>query len=151
MIVVPPLLVGAAQVTTADTLRGLADTDSGTEDTVPARSDAEATDADPAPTMFVARTVNVYRAPLVRPATVHVSAGATAAQVSPPGDAVTVYPVMAVPPVLVGASQLTTADPISALAVTVRGTEGTAHTVTGDDATDTGPAPAPFVARAVKV
>jgi hypothetical protein len=69
---------------------------------------ALATDAGEVPTALVAVTVNVYAVPLVRPVTVAVKGPAEVA-VRPPGDAVTVYPVIGDPPLLAGAVHDTTA------------------------------------------
>ena len=57
---------------------------------------------------MVAVTVNVYAVPLVRPGTVTDVAPVVVA-VKPPGDAVTVYPVMGEPPLLAGVVHDTTA------------------------------------------
>jgi hypothetical protein len=57
---------------------------------------------------LVAVAVNVYAVPLVNPGTVPVVAPAVLT-VAPPGDAITVYPVIAEPPLLAGAVQVTTA------------------------------------------
>ena len=62
----------------------------------------EAADADPVPTAFVAVTVNVYAVPFDKPVTVALVAPVVDA-VKDPGDDVTVYPVIAVPPLLAGA------------------------------------------------
>jgi hypothetical protein len=59
-------------------------------------------DGEPVPTAFVAVTVNVYPVPFVNPVTVALVAPVVDA-VKPPGDDVTVYPVIAVPPLLAGA------------------------------------------------
>jgi len=60
-------------------------------------TDADATDALESPTALVATTVNVYAVPLVSPDTTH-SVAPVVVHVCPPGDAVTVYPVTALPP-----------------------------------------------------
>ena len=65
-------------------------------------------EAGPVPTPFVAFTLKVYAVPFVNPVTVQLVAGAVAVH-EPPGAPVTVYPVIAEPPVFVGAVQLTTA------------------------------------------
>ena len=67
-----------------------------------------ADDADPVPLALVALTVKVYVEPAVRPE-VMVQEVPDPVQVAPPGLAVAVYVVMAEPPVLAGALQLTTA------------------------------------------
>ena len=52
--------------------------------------------------------MNVYAVPLVSPGTV-ADVPTIVVAVAPPGDAVTVYPVIAEPPLLAGAVQVTTA------------------------------------------
>jgi hypothetical protein len=70
-------------------------------------------------------------------------------QVAPPGLAVAVYPVMALPPSEAGALQerLTWASP--AVVVSRVGAPGTVAGV-ADSALDAGPVPTPFVAVTVK-
>ena len=73
-------------------------------------------------------------------------------QVFPPGEAVTVYPVSGLPPLLTGATHLTTADPFPAMADTPDGAPGTvaaALGTTGADAAEAGPVPTAFRARTV--
>ena len=65
--------------------------------------------------------------PLTRPVTVLVVAPVVVA-LCPPGDAVTVYLVMAEPPLVAGAVQLTTARPLPATACTELGEPGVADT-----------------------
>ena len=72
--------------------------------------------------------------------------------VRPPGEEVTVYPVIADPPVFVGAVKLTVALPLLAVAEILVGTPGAVNAgVTGEDALEELPAPLPFVAVTVKV
>ena len=73
---------------------------------------------------------------------------------APPGLAVTVYPVMALPPLLAGAVQLTLALALPAVAVTPVGAAGAvvvAVGVTGADAAENVPVPCALVARTVNV
>jgi hypothetical protein len=73
--------------------------------------------------MFVAATVNVYAVPLVKPLTV--TGEDEPVPVMPPGDEVTVYPVMAPPPVLAGAVKVTDTAPLpAAVAVPIVGASG---------------------------
>ena len=74
------------------------------------------------------------------------------AQVAPPGEAVTVYPVIGVPPLVADAVHATT-DWVLAyeVAVTPVGTEGTVAGVAGPEAAEAGPVPAPLVAFTVNV
>ena len=74
--------------------------------------------------------------------------------VSPPGIEVTVYPVIAEPPVLVGAVNATLALALPAEAVPIVGAPGTVTDgvgVTLFDAAEDGPDPTLFVAVTVKV
>ena len=76
-------------------------------------------DAGPLPTALVAWTVNVYAVPLVRPVTVIGLAVPVA--VLPPGDEVTVYEVIGLPPLEAGGLKLTVACAFPAVAVTSSG------------------------------
>ena len=67
---------------------------------------ADGAEALPVPALLVAVTVKVYGVPLVRPVTVQPVEAVV--QVRPPGDEVTVYPLMAAPPSEAGAVQDTT-------------------------------------------
>jgi len=98
----PPLLAGVVQVTTAEALPGVADTAVGAPGTVLGVIAALGDDAGETPTLLVAVTVNVYEVPLVKPLTVTLVPMIVVA-VAPPGDAVTVYPVIVEPPLLTGA------------------------------------------------
>src|SRR5665648_799197 len=104
----PPLLAGAVQLTIAEAFPGVANTAVGAPGTVLGVTTALATDAGEVPTLLVAVTVNVYAVPLASPVTVPVVTSVVLT-VAPPGDAVTVYPVIDEPPLLTGAAQLTTA------------------------------------------
>src|SRR5665213_3155988 len=83
-------------------------------------------DAGPVPAPLVAVTVNRYEVPLVRPATITEVAEAPAATVAPPGETVTVYPVIGDPPSDAGGLHWTVADPLPAVAVPMVGAPGTA-------------------------
>jgi hypothetical protein len=69
----------------------------------------------------------------------------------PEGFDVTVYPVMTLPPVDVGAVKLTVAWALPGVAVPIVGAPGTAAGVTGLEAPDDRLVPARFVAVTVKV
>lgn len=69
----------------------------------------------------------------------------------PPGVAVTVYPVMFDPPLLVGTEKLTVAWPLPAVAEGLAGTPGALAGVTVLDGDDAVPVPAELVAVTVKV
>jgi hypothetical protein len=105
-------------------------------------------DAAPVPTTFVAVTVKVYAVPFASPVTTIGLDGPVA--VAPPGDAVTVYEMIAAPPSS-GAVKPTVAWPVPATADTSVGGPGTVAGVTWPDGADGGPVPATFVAATVKV
>ena len=151
MIAEPPLLAGAAKLTAALPLLPLAAMPVGAPGAIAAGvTAAEAPEAVPVPTLFVAVTVNVYAVPLVRPVTVIGEEGPVA--VRPPGEAVTVYPVIGEPPVFVGAVKLTVALPLLTLALIPVGVPGAvAAGLTEDDALDAVPVATEFVAVTVKV
>jgi anti-sigma factor RsiW len=88
---------------------------------------------------------------LVRPLTLHVVAGALTVQVAPPGLAVTVYELMAAPPLLDGAVQETEAEPFDGVAATEVGAPGTVTGVTELEAEDGLESPAVLWAVTVKV
>jgi hypothetical protein len=72
--------------------------------------------------------------------------------VMPLGEEVTVYPVIADPPVFVGAVKLTVALPLLPLAEMLVGAPGTvAAGVTDDDAVEAVPVPTELLAVTVKV
>ena len=71
-------------------------------------------------------------------------------QVNPPGDEVTVYPVMALPPVDPGAVQLTTDEALAAVPETPVGAPGTVLGVTFDDV-PAAELPAAFIATTLNV
>jgi len=100
----PPSLTGAVHDTTAWAFPGTADTAVGgfgavNEDGVTAALGNEPSEF---PDTLAAVTENVYAVPFVRPETVAVVAIMVLTD-APPGDAVTVYPVTADPPLLAGA------------------------------------------------
>jgi hypothetical protein len=109
----------------------------------------DAAEAGPVPTPFVAVTVNVYAVPFVSPVTVIGLAEPDA--VAPPGEAVTVYELIA-EPLVEGAVKLTVAcrsPPLAETPVGVPGTWGAG--VTALDAAEAEPVPALLVAVTVKV
>jgi hypothetical protein len=67
------------------------------------------------------------------------------------GDEVTVYPVIALPPLDPGAVQLTTDDALAAVPRTFVGAPGTVLGVTAEDAVEAVELPAALVATTVKV
>ena len=121
----------------------------GTPGTVAGTTAPDAVDAEPVPAAFVAVTVNVYEVPFVRPVTVQLVVAVV--QVSDPGEDVTVYPVIALPPLLEGAVQETATWVDPNTPDTPVGAPGTVAGTTADDAEDAAPAPALFVAATVNV
>ena len=147
----PPVFVGAEKLTVALPLLPLAEMLVGTPGAIGAGVTADdALEAVPVPTELVATTVKVYAVPLVNPVTVIGDEEPVA--VRPPGDEVTVYPVIADPPVFVGAVKLTVALPLLPVAEILVGTPGAVNAgVTGADALEEPPEMPPFVAVTVQV
>jgi len=87
---------------------------------------------------------------LVKPVTATVVASVVVA-VCPPGEAVTVYPVMAEPPLLAGAVHDTDAWVLPGVALTPVGAPGTVDGVTALEADEAAEVPPTLVAVAVKV
>ena len=155
MIAAPPSLLGFDQVILADESPKSALAITGATGTVAGTSDADGRETGPVPSAFVATTVKMYCCPLVRPVTTQELAPLVAGaveQVKPPGIEVTVYSVMARPPVLIGADH-DTVDLLSSfeLATTRSGSDGTPVGVTAADADDAFPAPTQFTATTLKV
>jgi hypothetical protein len=71
--------------------------------------------------------------------------------VFPPGDEVTTYPVMALPPFDAGAVQLTPALVLPEVAITLVGAPGTVAGVTEFDGADAEPGPNVLLATTVNV
>jgi hypothetical protein len=156
MIAEPPFEPGALKVTVAWAFPGVAVTAVGAPGMVAPLGGADGVaafdgaEAGPVPTAFVAVTVNVYLTPFVKPVTVNGLAAPVA--VSPPGDAVTVYEVIADPPFDAGALNVTVAWPFPAVAAPALGAPGTVggtDGVTVFDGADAGPVPTLFVAVTV--
>jgi hypothetical protein len=143
------LLAGAVQETAAEALPAVADTDVGAPGAVAGVTAGLAADGALVPAPLVAVTVNVYGVPLTRPITVQPSVAVV--QVAPPGDAVTVYPVIDLPPLLTGAVHETAAEALPGVADTDVGTPGAVAGVTAELGADGALVPAPLVAVTVKV
>jgi len=94
----------------------------------------DAADADPAPALFAAVTVNEYEVPFERPVTVQLVVDVV--QVNEPGVDVTVYPVVGLPPVEEGAIHDTAASAFPDTADTDLGTPGVVAGTTTPDAPD---------------
>ena len=151
MIAAPPLLAGAVKLTVALPLLPVAEIPVGAPGAIAAGVTADdALEAVPVPTELVAVTVMVYAVPLVSPVTV-IGDDAPVA-VRPPGEEVTVYPVITDPPVFTGAVKLTVALPLLTVAEILVGTPGAIGAgVTADDALEAVPVPTELVALTVKV
>jgi hypothetical protein len=156
----PPFDIGAVQDTDADALPAVAVTAVGAPGAVAGATGvtlADAADDAPAPTAFVAVTVNVYAVPFVNPDTVvDVPVPVTVVGVCAvvPVNGVTTYPVIGLPPFDAGAVQDTDADALPAVAVTAVGAPGAVAGATGvtlADAADDAPTPTAFVAATVNV
>ncbi len=89
MIDAPPLSAGADQETTDWPLASVPVAPVGGFGTVRGTAAGEMLLAAPAPTSFVAVTVNVYETPLERPLTVQARGPLVHVHVWPPGEAVT--------------------------------------------------------------
>src|SRR5206468_3379763 len=105
VIALPPSEAGAVQCSSAERRAGGAGTPAGGPGTPVGVTALEGADAAPGPLALPATTVNVYDVPFAKPPTVALVAPAAADTVAPPGDAVTVYPVIALPPSEAGAVQ----------------------------------------------
>ena len=103
----PPLDTGAVNATLAYILPPVATGLVGAPGTVLGVTAVDTIDATELPTALVATTVNVYSVPLVKLVTV--SDKPVPVEVRPPGEEVTVYPVMVLPPVETGAVKVTVA------------------------------------------
>jgi len=111
----------------------------------------EAIEASEKPASFRALTVNVYLVPFSKPLTTHVLVGWTAEQLAPPGLAMTAYPTIAEPFVLVGAVHETTLwRSAFDVAVTPVGAPGLPAGMVAGEASDNGESPRRFVAFTLK-
>jgi hypothetical protein len=132
VIALPSVLAGALQLTVAEALPPAGAPMVGVPGVVAGVTLAEELENEPVPTTLMAATVNVYASPLVSPVTVQVVAvlDVEEGHASVVGvevvtfSAVTVYPVIALPPVLAGALQLTVAEAFPLEGVPMVGTPG---------------------------
>ena len=143
----PPLEAGAVNVTTAFVFPGVALSIVGAPGNVDGMTPTD-TEA-PVPIELIATTVNVYEVPFAKPVTVMGELGAVA--VKPPTLDVTLYEVIAEPPVEEGAVKLIEALPFPAAALTLVGAPGTVAGVIADEGVDDAPFPFELVAVTVKV
>jgi hypothetical protein len=130
----PPVFTGAFQETYCDAFPETAVTPVGASGTDIGVTEDDAAEAIELPTELVAFTVNVTGVPFVRPVSEAVKTFPRLMGL--PVDGVTIYPVIAEPPVFVGADQETAAWPLPATAVTLIGASGTVIGVTEDDTAD---------------
>jgi len=123
--------------------------------TVEGVAEADATDSADVPRLFVATALNMYSTPLVKPLIEQVVVAELVVHVPdamlPNVYAVAVYPVMAEPFMLTGASQDTVAEVLDATAVTLIGGEGAAFTAMPAEASEASEVPAVLVAVTLKV
>lgn len=124
----PPLLIGGVKVTVASPLPRVAVPIVGASGIVAGPTELLVPDAELVPTALVAVTVNVYDVPLAKPVTVNGEAPPVA--VKPPGLEVTVYDVIAEPPLFIGGVNETVACPFPPVAVPIVGASGTFAGVT---------------------
>lgn len=103
------------------------------------------------PAALFATTVKLYVVELLRPLTVQLVAPAGAVHVAPPGEAVTVYPVIAAPPSLIGAVNETVALESPATAVMDVGASGADAGVAVTETVEDSESPTPLVAMTLKV
>ena len=112
-------------------------------------TDADAAEATEFPAALVATTVKVYDASVAKPDT---SRGELAPiAVKFPGEDVTVYPVMPLPPVEAGAVNATLACALPAVATGLVGAPGTVLGITDPDGAEETEFPAALVATTVKL
>ena len=89
--------------------------------------------------------------PLVSPATIAANVDPFTEADFPPGPAVTVYPVIGLPPSDVGAVHVTMDWPLPGVALTAVGLPGMVAGVTGPDGFEAGPSPRIVIALTVNV
>jgi hypothetical protein len=150
----PPLETGGVKVTVAVSSPTLTLRDVGAPGTVAAFTAIEAVEVSEIPIALLAVATYLYSVPFVKPVTVQLVAGAFTVHVLF-GDsglpevsrAVTVYEVIAEPPLSSGAVNETTADAFAVVAVSPVGGPGILAGVTADDATESVDVPVAFVAE----
>jgi len=110
---------------------------------------AERAEAAPTPVALRAATSNVYVVPLVSPVTdIGLADAETVLSRVVPANTRTSYPVIAEPPLLAGAVQVTVAEPLPAVTAPSVGAPGTvAVGVTAAERVEAGPLPAVLVAN----
>jgi hypothetical protein len=119
----PPLFIGGEKMMVASPFPAEALPMVGALGTVAGTIELLVPEAALVPTALVAVTVKVYVVPFVKPVTVKGEAPPVA--VKPPGLDVTVYEVMADPPLVTGAEKVIVASPLPLVAVPIVGAPGT--------------------------
>jgi hypothetical protein len=145
--------VGGVKVTVAVSSPTVATRDVGAPGTVAALTAIDAVEVSEMPIAFVAVATYLYSVPFVSPVTVQLVVGALTVQVlfgdrglPDVSSAVTVYKVIAEPPLFSGAVNETTADAFAVVAVTPVGGPGILAGVTAVDAVESVEVPDVFVA-----
>ena len=148
----PPLLAGGENVTVACVFPAVADTFSGAVGNGSGVTLLDGADATLLPKEFAAVAVNVYAVKFARPVMKWFRAVVPACASMPPaGFEVTVYPLIAAPPLTADAEKVTVATALPGLAATPVGALGTVPGVTLLDAAEAALAPITLFAITVKV
>ena len=147
--VLPPLEEGAINATLACALPAVATGPVGASGTILGITDPDAAEATEFPAALVATTVKVYDTLVVKPVTTR--GELVPVVVKPPGEDVTVYAVIVLPPSEAGALKATLAWALPAVATGPVGAPGTVIGVTAVDAAEATEFPAALVATTVKV
>jgi hypothetical protein len=147
------LETGGVKVTVAVSSPTLTLRDVGAPGTVAAFTAIDAVEVSEIPIALLAVATYLYSVPFVKPVTVQLVAGAFTVQLAfgdsglpEVSSAVTVYEVIAEPPLSSGAVNETTADAFAVVAVSPVGGPGILAGVTADDAAESVDVPEAFVA-----
>jgi hypothetical protein len=153
VIALPPLNAGGVKETVAVSSPTVVINDVGAPGTVAALTAIDAVEVSEMPIAFVAVATYLYSVPFVSPVIVQLVVGALTVHVlfgdsglPDASSAVTVYEVIAEPPLFCGAVNETTADAFAVVAVTPVGGPGILAGVTADDAVESVEVPDVFVA-----
>jgi hypothetical protein len=151
----PPSFAGAVKEIVASVFPTATVKEVGAFGIVEGIAGADATDSAEVPMPFVATALNMYSTPLIKLLMEHVVVAESVVHVPdttlPNVYAVTVYPVMAEPFVLTGASQETVAEVLDATAVTLIGGDGAAFTAMPAEPSEAREVPAVLVADTLNV
>ena len=145
----PPSEAGAVNATLAWAFPGVATGLVGAPGTILGITAPDGDEATEFPAALVATTVKVYDTVVVKPVTTRGEFAPVA--IKPPGEDVTLYPVMALPPVEFGAVNATLTCALPAVATGLVGAPGTVIGVTAADAAEATEFPTALVATTVKV